>query len=275
MRPQTASFVSALGEEFRSAREARSLSLSDVAERLHIRSVYLAAIEEEDWHVIGAPVYVRGFMRTYARFLGLDPEAAVARFSASVPAGTPAATAPPRAAATTAERRSAERSSPSLAAVLSIVVAVLVVAFVGYEFYQYRPGTPVPPVTDASAAPGTVAGAPAPADLGSAAPAGNGDQSSLAAIPPVVSPVPRAAPAARRGLALNVTETSWLRVTVDGRVVLEGTLPSGAAKSFSGKVADVRVGNAGGVRIAVNGKPLGPLGASGDVVERRYVLTGE
>src|ERR1700678_2042466 len=62
--------VSALGEEFRSAREARSLSLSDVAERLHIRSVYLAAIEDEDWHVIGAPVYVRGFMRTYARFLG-------------------------------------------------------------------------------------------------------------------------------------------------------------------------------------------------------------
>jgi cytoskeletal protein RodZ len=275
MRPQTASFVSALGEEFRSAREARSLSLSDVAERLHIRSVYLAAIEEEDWHVIGAPVYVRGFMRTYARFLGLDPEAAVARFSASVPAGTPAATAPPRATATTAEKRSAERASPSLAAVLSIVVAVLVVAFVGYEFYQYRSGTPAAPVADASAAPGAVAGAPVPADPGSAAPAGTGEQNSLAAIPPVASPLPTAAPAAKRGLALNVTETSWLRVTVDGRVVLEGTLPSGAAKSFSGKVADVRVGNAGGVRIAVNGKPLGPLGASGDVVERRYVLTGE
>ena len=51
MRPQTGFLVSALGEEFRSAREARSLSLSDVAERLHIRSVYLAAIEDEDWHV--------------------------------------------------------------------------------------------------------------------------------------------------------------------------------------------------------------------------------
>ncbi len=86
--------MSALGEEFRSAREARSLSLSDVAERLHIRSVYLAAIEDEDWHVIGAPVYVRGFMRTYARFLGLDPEAAVARFTASVPAEAPVTTTP-------------------------------------------------------------------------------------------------------------------------------------------------------------------------------------
>jgi cytoskeleton protein RodZ len=76
-------------------------------------------------------------------------------------------------------------------------------------------------------------------------------------------------------LNLQVTETSWLRVTVDGTVVLEGTLRKGAAKSFNGKVADVRVGNAGGVKIAVNGKTLGPLGASGDVVERRFVLTGE
>ena len=74
---------------------------------------------------------------------------------------------------------------------------------------------------------------------------------------------------------MRVTETSWLRVTVDGTVVLEGTLPAGTAKSFKGKVADLRVGNAGGVKIAVNGKTLGPLGASGDVVERRYVLTGE
>src|SRR5471032_1479514 len=131
----------ALGEEFRSAREARSLSLSDVAERLHIRSVYLAAIEDEEWSVIGAPVYVRGFMRTYARFLGLDPEAAVARFAATVPPGTPAASAPrPATASNASEKRTAERASPSLAAILSIIVAVAVVLFVGYEFYQYRAG---------------------------------------------------------------------------------------------------------------------------------------
>jgi cytoskeleton protein RodZ len=262
--------VSALGEEFRSAREARSLSLSDVAERLHIRSVYLAAIEDEDWHVIGAPVYVRGFMRTYARFLGLDPEAAVARFAATVPAGSPAAAPRPAAAANSNEKR-AERNSPSLAAILSIVVAVLVVAFVGYEFYQYRSGTPAElPVAQASAAPDVAVAPPAPADAVTGAP-----DDSLAAIPPLSSPSPAAVAAATRGLSLRVTETSWLRVTVDGTVVLEGTLRAGAAKSFKGKVADLRVGNAGGVRIAVNGKPLGPLGGSGDVVERHLVLSGE
>ncbi len=274
--------MSALGEEFRSAREARSLSLSDVAERLHIRSVYLAAIEDEAWHVIGAPVYVRGFMRTYARFLGLDPEAAVARFAAAVPAGSHRlhqARVSPAASGNAAEKRAAaERSGPSLAAVLSIVVKrVLVVLFVGYEFYQYKTGLPaVVPAADVSAAP-DVAVAPPAADSDTPAPlagaAGGGD--ALSAIPALSPPSPTAPKAAERGLSLHLTETSWLRVTVDGTVVLEGTLPTGAAKTFTGKVADVRVGNAGGVRIAVNGRTLGPLGASGDVVERRFVLSGE
>jgi cytoskeletal protein RodZ len=270
MRSQTATLVSALGEEFRGAREARGLSLSDVAERLHIRSVYLAAIEDEDWHVIGAPVYVRGFMRTYARFLGLDAEAAVARFSSSVPAGTPAATTP--RATPAPEKRTGEQTSPSLAAILAIVVAIAAVLFVGYEFYQYRAGPAAgTPVADASAdAMANAAATPFPD-----APAGD-----AGALPPVAAGAPKVLPpapagAAKRGMTVRVTETSWLRVAVDGTVAFEGILPKGAIKSYSGKAAVVRVGNAGGVQIAINGKAVGPLGASGDVVERRFVLSGE
>ncbi|MGB6951982.1 MAG: helix-turn-helix domain-containing protein, partial [Candidatus Cybelea sp.] len=82
-----------LGERFRAAREARGLLLSDAGEQVRIRSVYLAAIEEENWKAIGAPVYVRGFLRTYARFLGLDPEEAVAAFNRTQPE-PPAPSAP-------------------------------------------------------------------------------------------------------------------------------------------------------------------------------------
>ena len=82
----------ALGERFRAAREARGLTLSDVSEQLRIRAVYLAAIEEENWPAIGAAVYARGFLRTYARFLGLDPEESVAAFNASSGAAAPAST---------------------------------------------------------------------------------------------------------------------------------------------------------------------------------------
>lgn len=260
--------MSALGEEFKSAREARGLTLSDVAERLHIRSVYLAAIEDEDWHVIGAPVYVRGFMRTYARFLGLDPEAAVARFSAAVPPGTPAASSPRSAAAAVpTERAARESSSPSLAAILAVVVAVVAVIFVAYEFYAFRAGGP-------AATPGAV-----PVAAGTTAPEGDiglppgSDPTSAPVAPASPDGTPAAAVTSR--LDVQVTDTSWLRVSVDGKLVYEGTLRARATKSFAGKIADVRVGNAGGVRITVNGRALGPLGHSGDVVERRFVLTGE
>jgi cytoskeleton protein RodZ len=261
----------ALGEEFRSAREARGLSLSDVAERLHIRSVYLAAIEDEDWKAIGAPVYVRGFMRTYARFLGLDAEDAVARFAAS-PAGTPPAPAvrvEERPRDRERERDGAggggsQRSSPSLVAILAVLVAIGVVGYVAYSFAQYRATGPVPV---AVASPDE---SPAAADADGA--------------PPVTAPAPTPPPAVaaaakaarKRGLHVAITQTSWLKIEIDGIVVAEGTYPPGTAKSFNGgRVADVVVGNAGGVHITVNGRPVGSLGNSGDVTERRFVLSGE
>ena len=55
---------------FALAREERGISLSEAAEQIRIRSVYLAAIEDETWSTIGAAVYIRGFIRTYARFPG-------------------------------------------------------------------------------------------------------------------------------------------------------------------------------------------------------------
>jgi cytoskeletal protein RodZ len=263
--------MSALGEEFRSAREARGLSLSDVAERLHIRSVYLAAIEDEDWNAIGAPVYVRGFMRTYARFLGIDAEAAVARFSQS--AGPP----PPIASSRLVEERSREREQgsgagrPSVFAILAVVIAVAVVAYVAYAYVQYRSGPPVPA---AVASPGSIGaiGSMGEAPVADASPDGAAPDATSPAIVPKTDALPTPRP---RGLRVALTQTSWLLVRIDGTVVVEGTFPAGTAKSFTGKMADVRVGNAGGVHLTVNGKPVGKLGNDGDVVERQFVLSGE
>jgi hypothetical protein len=75
-----------------------------------------------------------------------------------------------------------------------------------------------------------------------------------------------------RTLAIHLTAPSWLRVTVDGNVSIEGTFPAGTTKSFHGKTALVRVGNAGGVQITVDGKAVGRLGAAGDVVEKQFTL---
>lgn len=258
MRPLTACRMAALGEEFRRAREARGQTISDVAERLHIRSVYLTAIEDEDWAAIGAPVYIRGFMRTYARYLGLDPEAAVARFTEA-----PAQARGPVPAPAAGDER---RRRPSIGALVAIVVAVLLVGFVGYQYLVVRSDRPpAAPVVRTSAPP---AGPAASAAAAAAAPAAEAES------PPAGAPVPNQAGGEPK-LVVRITETSWLRVAVDDKVALEGTYPPGTVKSFVGKSALVRVGNAGGVQLEVGGRPIGRLGADGDVVERHFTISGE
>jgi len=241
----------ALGERFRAAREARGLTLADVAEQIRIRSVYLAAIEDENWGAIGAPVYIRGFLRTYARFLGLDPEEAVATFAAHHTPPTPPIET--EAASEIAAKEPVGRGL-SLAVWAAAAVAVVLIAFVVFnELSLHGQSSPPAALVAATATP--------PAALPSVTPS----------VSPSVSPTvpPGAAP---ETIAVHLSAPSWLRVTVDGNVSMEGTFPAGTAKSFHGKAATLRIGNAGGVEVVVDGRSLGKLGSTGDVVERTFAL---
>jgi len=241
----------ALGDEFRAAREARHLSLSDVSEQIHIRSVYLQSIEDEDWSAIAAPVYVRGFIRTYARFLGLDSEDAVERYNELLgdsPAAMPGPMyiGPPSSA------------GPSIWVWIAAVAALALVAFVGYSYYQFQAGQRANTTVQvsATATPSLADVTPAPASR-------------------VILTTPAASPglATTAGsIAIRVRQDSWLRISVDGVQKVAGIVPAGTEKLFHGKSATVRVGNAAGVDVVVNGKDVGILGAAGDVVERTFAL---
>jgi len=63
-----------LGNTLSRARRARAITLEDVERDTHVSRRYLQALESEDFSVFPAPVYARGFLRTYARYLGLNPE---------------------------------------------------------------------------------------------------------------------------------------------------------------------------------------------------------
>jgi cytoskeleton protein RodZ len=236
--------MAGLGEEFRAAREARHLSLSDVSEQIHIRTIYLQSLEDEDWTAIAAPVYVRGFIRTYARFLGLPSEQAVAFFNDSV--GT-AATKNEHVVATQPRRRL------SVWLWLAAAAAVALVAFVGYQYYEFQQGQPTDQAATHAKAP--VAGSAAAPDASDTA-------------------LPAAAkhPKVASTLEVRITQSSWLLVKIDGKQQLEGILPAGTTKKFHGSTATVRAGNAGGVHLEVNGKALGSMGPSGAVVDRTIRL---
>ena len=70
-----ASLMPGVGEALRQAREARELSLLQVAQALHIKPHYLEALEREDWDALPSRAHARGFLRVYAAHLGLDLEA--------------------------------------------------------------------------------------------------------------------------------------------------------------------------------------------------------
>lgn len=69
-----------LGSLLTRAREARGLTLEDAERDTRISRRYLAALEAEQFHIIPAPVYARGFLRSYSQYLGLDPQEMLAMF---------------------------------------------------------------------------------------------------------------------------------------------------------------------------------------------------
>src|SRR3990170_8288957 len=63
-----------LGNTLSRARRARGITLEDAERDTHVSRRYLQALETDDFSVFPAPVYARGFLRTYSRYLGLNPD---------------------------------------------------------------------------------------------------------------------------------------------------------------------------------------------------------
>ncbi|NLG68077.1 MAG: helix-turn-helix domain-containing protein, partial [Firmicutes bacterium] len=88
-----------LGAMLREAREARGLSLQAVSERTRIRAPFLEAIEEGRYEELPGPVYTRGFLKLYARAVGLDPARVLAAWEREAPQAArpePVESGPPR-----------------------------------------------------------------------------------------------------------------------------------------------------------------------------------
>src|SRR5258708_20238645 len=84
-QPQVSELAS-FGEELRREREIRGISLKEIADATKISKRFLDAIERNDHKSLPAPVFTRGFVREYARYLGLNAEEIVSRYNYA-PAG--------------------------------------------------------------------------------------------------------------------------------------------------------------------------------------------
>lgn len=138
-----------LGNNLREARQRRRIDLVAAEQDTKIRSKYLAALESEDFEVLPGPVFVRGFLRTYSRYLGLDPQLYVDEYNARFGRfEDPDDDGPALGRPGLAQERDRRGRRTMRVLVVATVVAIAVLAWLGLR--SERTDAPVDDVTPSS-----------------------------------------------------------------------------------------------------------------------------
>jgi cytoskeleton protein RodZ len=246
-----------IGDALRVAREDQGRTLEDAARILRIRTDYLRALEDERFDVFGGDIYAKGFLRNYASELGLDPQPLLDTYRREV--GHDDVHSAQLVGGVAAPKTGRAAPPPWIAWLLVAVVVLAVLAFIGGALGGRSP--------DVASEPAGPPPSPAPTEPVDETEDAEPDQVEE-------EPEPEATPEGVQ-LLLAFEENSWTQVTIDGTVVFEQTVQAGATEPFEGtEEIRIRYGNAGGVRVQLNGEDLGAPGGRGQVVTIVYTPEG-
>ncbi|TMC54687.1 MAG: hypothetical protein E6J20_01755 [Chloroflexi bacterium] len=217
-----------VGQALAAKRGERGLSIEQVAASIRINVDHVRALEADDYQHFAAPVYAKGYLRTYAMYLGLDAE----ELHGQAPSGTPR----PRLAlglGKTERRPRFVLTSPAIAAAGLVLLAG---AFTGYAWRQVT----------AEQRTGAVVASPSAA--------------ATAAPTATASPAIQVRPIV---VGVRVTDVVWINAVVDGTPQygeVGRTLPAGSVIYFTGLDVKITSGKASATVITIDGKNLGPMG---------------
>ena len=297
--------MTGFGEKMRREREMRGVSLEEISGSTKIGSRSLKALEEEDFEKLPGGIFNKGFVRAYARFLGLDEEQAVTDFEAAW-RDYEADRRPVLDIQAESQEAEAEASSNRLLTIALIVLLVIVAAGAVKFFWWKRAEstsqastpqsqeTSSPPASNggsSAASPSNPISEPAPSsktNSGLAESNGSKDatEPSAKAIP---SPAPTPRPSAtdsssnsssassNSAILLEVTahEDSWLSVSADGKSLGQGILSAQKRRTIrANKEVRLRVGNVAGVEVSFNGKQVNVDGEPKQVKELIFTPDG-
>lgn len=257
------------GTFLRQAREQRGVTLQELAVTTKISARVLEALERNDPSRLPGGIFARAFVRAYAREVGLDPDAAVAKFVSAFPAESGADEMPLATSAVEAESFEYRRRIVRVAA--RLLGVALIAAFLVFIYYtRIRPGS-VGPGPGTGQAPAAYVPPTPPAVLPQSPPAQPASTPVPVADPPVAAaaaaPPGPAASAAPLVVVLSFSEPCWLSVSADGTRTPSRTAAAGERLEFAvQRSITMTVGNAGAVSVLLNGKPGRPLGTAGQVV---------
>jgi len=272
-----------VGAYLRDMRKEQGTSIDEVANQIFIRPALVAAIETGDWESLPEPVFVQGFIRRYAEYLGLDGQEVARQFEP-----TPVAVLPDPTLASSGSvegvvkqqdkhglkvlskaepSQNGRTVTPTQSSSLPwnwILGAVGVVAIAGLIVWLTTRNTPQP---TESSNPSVEESAETAGSEAAESESGTTASPSAEDAPSAVAP-----PAEDVTFAVNLEEDAWMRVTVDGEVAYEGILPAGTEESWTAdEEIAITAGNSGGVLFSFNGSDEQPLGEPGAV--RNLTLT--
>jgi len=298
--------MTSIGDTLRRERQKRKLDLPQIAGELKISTRFLDAMEQDDFGKLPGGVFTKSFVRQYASFLGLDGEELAAEMEHALepepvsqfPNNKP--DVPGIDLGIGNWQSVTERRSPLpswLKAGVLLVVLMLVCSGVYYWWQRPRHTVtaheiqppqsaipvappPAPPVArpvenpPAAATPATTTPAVATqASVESPAPA------PATATPPAPTPaIPATPPNPNATVRVGITaadEAVWIRADVNGKLQFSGTLQPHESRNIDadGEVT-VRLGNAGGATLTLNGKPVGAVGPKGQIRTVQFTSGG-
>jgi transcriptional regulator with XRE-family HTH domain len=252
-----ASELASFGEELRREREIRGISLKEIADATKISKRFLDALERNDHRTLPAPVFTRGFVREYSRYVGLNAEEMVNRYNFAAatddriekpPQVEKYSQTPPRDISPKPPRKRGippayARVNRNLIATAFIAAALAAVAWWAVQHRRFA--------EDVAAEPAVVS-------------------TSTAAVPPPLRPKP-VADDSMLHLAVEVVDESWVELDADGEQVFKATMAKGERRTFKAREAfNFRnIGNPPGLKLTLNGAAVPPFEDDGKTIRNR------
>jgi cytoskeleton protein RodZ len=238
------------GASFKKARESKGISLDQIAAETRISTRFLLAIENEEFNLLPGGIFNRGFVRTYAAKIGLDPEQAVADYERLAEVREPSeipAVAP-------AEREKTDRRLYPVA-IGGLVLLALIVYVVTRESSNTAQTASAPPSASVPAVVQTPPPTPPPTTP-----------------PETTSAAPEPEPALKTEplrIDMEAKDTTWTKVDADGTSVNPGEiLEPGMTRHYAAQNSiSLVIGNAAGLDLKINDMPSKNLGKNGQVRE--------
>lgn len=266
--------MTSVGEMLRAERVRKERTVREIADQLKISARYLEAIESDDRKVLPGSFFYKSFVRQYASALDFSNRGLLEERLALVPDDDPPPVLPgetleyplkpiePIVTEYNFHSVSGSRRTGWSAAALVLVVVACSGVYAWYRQLRTEAATTTPQPVSRWTPPDT-AGAQPEATKPSPAPA---QPVATPAAAEVLPPATDLQDGQHILVDVAAREATWISIVSDGKQIFVGMMEPAQSKTLQGREsARIRVGNAAGIEVRLNGKPIGPLGARGQV----------